>query len=295
MPTVDPSGSSSNWSVPVMPQSVPLPNSLPNAPPFLPTFLERPGDAPLATPVQLSGTLPSPIALSADARTNPTVDRAAIPEPNPPADEPSPRPSGSRLRLPVSLPLRVRRLAGEVDDANVAAEREFGALACVWNSLAGSMPFRSFEWAESWWRHYREPGWQTYLLKVEDAAGQLVGIAPWYLSRSPIAGRAIRFLGSGEACSEYQSILARPGHEAVVATACRNGLPAKGPAIGIFCYWRLRRPTIRRPRRLPKTSADTDTSSINRPACPAGDASCRRRGTNSCAVCRNCAASASGN
>lgn len=39
---------------------------------------------------------------------------------------------------------------------------------------------------------------------------ELVGVAPWYLEHSRTAGSMLRFLGSGEACSDYLSLLCRP-------------------------------------------------------------------------------------
>jgi CelD/BcsL family acetyltransferase involved in cellulose biosynthesis len=136
--------------------------------------------------------------------------------------------------LPRSAPLRVRRVAPAwIGTGTRAAEpfappEEIAALAGVWNLLAGSVPFRSFEWMESWWRHYQLPGWQSYLLTVEDAAGAIVGIAPWYLARSPIAGRVMQFMGSGEACSEYLTVLTRPGSEREIAAALSQWLSTEG-------------------------------------------------------------------
>ena len=175
-----------------------------------------------------------------------------------------------------------------IANAPPGAGHDFGALAGVWNSLAGTVPFRSFEWMESWWRHYRMPGWQTYLLKVEDAAGQIVGIAPWYLSRSPVAGRVVQFLGSGEACSEYQTLLARPGTKRqsprrlsqwlVDRRGWRLGFAAAEPAAADDPARRRVGRRIRRRR---------PSGRINGRECRAGNASCRRRGTNSCGSCRN--------
>jgi len=134
----------------------------------------------------------------------------------------------------LSTPLRVRRVAPALTVRKAGAAEPFAradelaTLACSWNSLAGKVPFRSFEWMESWWRHYRLPGWQTYLLAVVDAEGRIVGIAPWYIARSPIAGRVVQFMGSGEACSEYLTVLTRPGHERGVVAALSQWLTTEG-------------------------------------------------------------------
>jgi CelD/BcsL family acetyltransferase involved in cellulose biosynthesis len=180
-----------------------------SSPPYLPAFLETPGALGFAAPLDLSavGAEPSASAVSSAARES----------------------------LPaLSPPLRVRRVAPAPKSKGTAATETFAkpdelaALAGVWNSLSGAVPFRSFEWMESWWRHYRLPGWQTYLLRVENADGQIVGIAPWYIARSPIAGRVIQFLGSGEACSEYLTVLTRPGHERAVVAALTQWLTTEG-------------------------------------------------------------------
>jgi len=48
------------------------------------------------------------------------------------------------------------------------------------------------------------------VLGVLDASGRLVGVAPWCLKRSTAKGWALCWLGSGEVCSDYASILCLP-------------------------------------------------------------------------------------
>ena len=48
------------------------------------------------------------------------------------------------------------------------------------------------------------------VLGVLDTSGRLAGIAPWYLKRSTAKGWVLRWLGSGEVCSDYASILCMP-------------------------------------------------------------------------------------
>ena len=48
------------------------------------------------------------------------------------------------------------------------------------------------------------------VLGVLDTSGRLAGIAPWYLQRSTAKGWVLRWLGSGEVCSDYASILCMP-------------------------------------------------------------------------------------
>jgi CelD/BcsL family acetyltransferase involved in cellulose biosynthesis len=90
-------------------------------------------------------------------------------------------------------------------------------LADSWNALAGDVPFRRWEWLEAWWRHYRRKGMELFVLSVRDDDGELVGLAPWYLSRSNGAGRVVRFLGSGQVCSDELTIFSAPGCGDVVA------------------------------------------------------------------------------
>ena len=103
---------------------------------------------------------------------------------------------------------------------------ELDSLAPDWNRLAGDVPFRTCEWMHSWWRHYgcdAEDNSPTasslYVLVVRDGDGTIVGIAPWYVARTAISGRVVRFLGSGEVCSDYLSLLVEPQHVRKVTMA----------------------------------------------------------------------------
>jgi CelD/BcsL family acetyltransferase involved in cellulose biosynthesis len=108
-------------------------------------------------------------------------------------------------------------------------------LAGAWNALAGGVPFRSWEWLESWWRAYgAEPGKELFTLTVVDDGGELLGLAPWYLDRWGSRRRVIRFLGSGEVCSDYLTILCRDGCEDEVTRALADWLSSaqEGSAAG---------------------------------------------------------------
>jgi CelD/BcsL family acetyltransferase involved in cellulose biosynthesis len=91
------------------------------------------------------------------------------------------------------------------------------ALEGAWNELAGDVPFRTWQWAHTWWRHYRDRHSKLFTLLVTDEQGELIGIAPWYLHRSLSEGFVIRFLGSGEVCSDYLTLLCREEHQQAVA------------------------------------------------------------------------------
>ena len=105
---------------------------------------------------------------------------------------------------------------------------ELHSLAPAWNSLAGGIPFRLCEWNSTWWRHYGQQG-QLYVLAVVDADGELLGVAPWYIENVRARGRVLRFLGSGEVCSDYQTILSRPGQEETDAKAVADYLCNEDP------------------------------------------------------------------
>lgn len=143
--------------------------------------------------------------------------------------------------------MRVTRLR-TIDDLAVTASD--------WNALSRGVPFRRHEWLATWWLHYgesamraalparnrgsgartfgdeRTPSRELYLLAVHDAAGQLIGLAPWYLERSLATGRTLRFLGDGEVCSDHVSLLAAEAQERCVAACIAEHLD--GPAAGAW-------------------------------------------------------------
>jgi CelD/BcsL family acetyltransferase involved in cellulose biosynthesis len=64
---------------------------------------------------------------------------------------------------------------------------------------------------------------ELYVLAVYDGAA-LVGLAPWFVERSTSQGHVIRFLGSGEVCSDYVTVLCEPDWEEPVAAALADWL-----------------------------------------------------------------------
>lgn len=114
------------------------------------------------------------------------------------------------------------RLVG--DDLALAALRD------DWNALAGSVPFRRYEWLAAWWRHFRRPSDELFVPLVYDADGQIIGLAPWYIARDRWLGRVVRFLGSGKVCSEYVTVLAAAGAEELVAHTLAEWLATEAAA-----------------------------------------------------------------
>jgi CelD/BcsL family acetyltransferase involved in cellulose biosynthesis len=106
---------------------------------------------------------------------------------------------------------------------------ELAALEPAWNALAGSVPFRSWDWLATWWKHYgnaarandeEAQGFdsrQLYVLAVYDDSRQplggnseLIGVAPWYVDRTRMKGAVVRWLGSGEVCTDHLSFICGP-------------------------------------------------------------------------------------
>jgi len=94
---------------------------------------------------------------------------------------------------------------------------ELSRYAAAWDRLAGGIPFRRYDWASTWWKHYGAGS--LFVLAVFSDGGTLIGLAPWYLRGSAADGRVVRFLGSGEVCSDHLSVLCWPGSEGSVVDA----------------------------------------------------------------------------
>lgn len=105
-------------------------------------------------------------------------------------------------------------------------------LAAQWNGLARGVPFRQWDWASTWWRHYSLPsasqwmGNDLFVLGVWSDDQQLLGLAPWFVTRSATGGRTLQFLGAGEVCSDYLSVLCQSGAEDDVGRALAEWLVA---------------------------------------------------------------------
>jgi CelD/BcsL family acetyltransferase involved in cellulose biosynthesis len=124
---------------------------------------------------------------------------------------------------------------------------ELCALRDGWSKLSGESPFRSLDWLAAWWKHYGPiqpcPGnsfadsadeRQLYTLAVYDepererscgsAEPRLIGVAPWYLDRTMVKGNVLRWLGSGEVCTDHLSLFCRPADRERVAAEVAEAL-----------------------------------------------------------------------
>ncbi len=100
---------------------------------------------------------------------------------------------------------------------------ELEKLVQAWKPLAGGVPLRTPEWLLTWWRHFGREC-ELFAIAVTDLGGSLVGLAPWMLEHCRTSGRVVRFLGSGEVCSDYLSILAQEDRAAEVVDALAQWL-----------------------------------------------------------------------
>ena len=99
-------------------------------------------------------------------------------------------------------------------------------LRAPWRGLTRGVPLLGWEWLATWWGHYGPPtarGSELFCLAVVDAQATLRGLAPWYLRRG-VQGRQVLFLGSGEVCTDYLTVLSAPGWEARVAESLADWL-----------------------------------------------------------------------
>jgi len=139
-------------------------------------------------------------------------------------------PSSDLASRPASLshqaqPLRVE-VVSEVDSTS--------SLFVEWERLAGQRLFLAPRWLLTWWNHYRAKGSQLQIVTLRDDHGWLIGLAPWYRRKTWWGGDEIQFLGSGEVCSDYLSVLAKAGEEVQVVRALAEFLPQQFSEVDRF-------------------------------------------------------------
>ncbi|MEP9410003.1 MAG: GNAT family N-acetyltransferase [Candidatus Brocadia sp.] len=132
-------------------------------------------------------------------------------------------------------------MSGDAKNLNVfriSTQEEMNILRDSWNRLSKAVPFCTWDWLQCWWKYYGtgRPGRrQLFTLLVCDISQQIIGIAPWYLENSLYQGKTIRFLGDGEVCSDYVSILARPEDEETVAITLSRWMTQQGKEFWDHC------------------------------------------------------------
>ena len=97
---------------------------------------------------------------------------------------------------------------------------ELEGLRDIWDVLlkrsASDNLFLSWEWISTWSRVYLK-GDELFVIVVYEGE-EIVAIAPWWLDKQRVAGlfalRKLRFLGTGDVCSDYLDIIVDPnGHD----------------------------------------------------------------------------------
>ncbi len=87
-------------------------------------------------------------------------------------------------------------------------------------------PLQSPEWLLAWWAAFQSTGSKLCVVGVKTDGDQIIGLAPFYLRDNWTEGRTIRFLGSGRACSDFQTLLSAPGQAAIVGKSIGSWLLA---------------------------------------------------------------------
>ncbi len=112
----------------------------------------------------------------------------------------------------------------------VRHQAQLGTCLDSWRRLAGS-PMQSPEWMLGWWAAYGSPASSLSVVVVRRGQ-RVIGLAPFYLRGGWCLGRTLRFLGSGKACSDFQTLLAESGEEKAVASSVADWLTTAGGEAG---------------------------------------------------------------
>lgn len=89
----------------------------------------------------------------------------------------------------------------------------FDELKPEWNELLERSPsnriFSTWEWNSTWWQAF-QPG-ELWVIACRTDAGQLVGLAPWYIETNADKGRVVGSIG-GREVTDYVDIIADRDH-----------------------------------------------------------------------------------
>lgn len=103
----------------------------------------------------------------------------------------------------------------------------FDDICTEWNELlvdsAADQIFLTCEWQLTWYRAY-QPG-PLWVLLVRDDAGQLQGIAPWFIDVEPDGARVVRTVGCVDV-TDYLDVIARRDWESEVFVALADFVTA---------------------------------------------------------------------
>jgi len=87
----------------------------------------------------------------------------------------------------------------------------------AWDDLVESHPLRGPDWLLTWWTTYQRPH-QCLNVVLVHAGEQLIGVAPLFRQSTPW-GQRLKFLGSGDACTDHTTLFAPSGREHLVGRA----------------------------------------------------------------------------
>jgi len=141
-------------------------------------------------------------------------------------------PSSDLVPIPTSFPHDTKSLRVEVHSEVDSTS----PLYVDWERLAGQRLFLAPRWLLTWWKHYRQSNSRLQIVTLRDEGGWLIGLAPWYQRRTLLHGNEIHLLGSGEVCSDYLSVLAKPGEETRVVRALADRIPCEFAEIDRFFF-----------------------------------------------------------
>lgn len=99
----------------------------------------------------------------------------------------------------------------------VSDPHELAPYMSFWRAHAPT-PLQTPAWLLAWWQAFASHNTRLSILIVQTAAGEVIGLAPFYLRDHWTDGKTLRFLGSGRACTDFQTLLTAPGREAEVGT-----------------------------------------------------------------------------
>jgi CelD/BcsL family acetyltransferase involved in cellulose biosynthesis len=93
---------------------------------------------------------------------------------------------------------------------------ELNEIATAWNSLvaesASHVPFLRYEYLSTWWENLGGGEWETgelYVVTAKSDEGELIGIAPLFMTQNLEGKNALMFLGSIE-ISDFLDLIVRP-------------------------------------------------------------------------------------
>ncbi|HEY5877242.1 MAG TPA: GNAT family N-acetyltransferase, partial [Ilumatobacteraceae bacterium] len=96
-----------------------------------------------------------------------------------------------------------------------------GDLRESWDQLCADRPTVQWPWIAQWWWEYR--GHDQLAVLAVWSGPKLVGVAPWFVSRS-LGGPSLVAIGTGEVATDHAGLIADPAHAVDVGIAVADHL-----------------------------------------------------------------------